>query len=109
MVNFMENMDKINLDEIELSKVKFNSKKNLTEMLDSEFLDDLNQEFGDINCISIVLNISSDEKPQTPKLIILNHKNDDAVINKVITAEFNAINSSENDDSLKKVINLLIK
>ena len=103
----MENMDEINWDKIELNHVKFNSKKNLTELIDDDFLQDLNSEFEDVNCINIILNLSNDSN-EPPKLLVLSHNNDEEVINKKVGVEFNSVNIS-GDEYIRKIINLLSK
>lgn len=100
--------DKLDLDNIKLSKVTFNSEKNLTELLNEDFLNKLNNEFEEMECINIVLHVSlGEEKPS--KLIVLNHKTDSDVENKQINAECNTIGPNQDDDEIKKIINLLIK
>lgn len=100
--------EEFNLEDIELFKVTFNSKKNLTELLDPTFLEELNDEFGNVNCINLILNVASPEESQSPKLLVLNHRNDEEIENKKISAELNTVKIS-NDKSLKKIIKLLSK
>lgn len=103
----MEDMDEINWEEIELNHVKFNSKKNLTELIDKDFLQDLTDEFEEVNCINIILNLSK-ENSEPPKLLVLSHNNDEEVINKKVGVEFNSVNIS-GDEYIRKIINLLSK
>lgn len=101
-------MDKIDWEEIELNHVKFNSKKNLTELIDDNFLKDLTSEFEDVTCINIILNISPKESNEPPRLLVLSHTNDEEVINKKVGVEFNSVNTS-GDEYIRKIINLLSK
>lgn len=104
----MVDIEKINWDEIDLTNVKFNSKKNLTELIDGDFLKELTSEFENVECINIILNMSSKDNNEPPKLLVLSHNNDKELINKKIGVEFKSLNSSGNE-YIKKVINLLSK
>ncbi|WP_413827227.1 hypothetical protein [Methanobrevibacter sp. UBA313] len=99
--------ENINLESLELSKVSFYSKMNINDMLNSEFLKELNNVFGEVKGINLTLDCTGGEdKP--PKLLSLSHKNSKNIEKKRLTVDFQyAGNSSDRD--IKKIIALLIK
>lgn len=107
----MVSKKELKLEDIELSKVSFNSKYNLTELLNETFLKELTDKFGNVECINFVINISPKDESQIPNLIMLSHKNDEDIKNKKISAELNTIkySNNNNNNNLKDVVELLIK
>lgn len=96
--------DQTNYDDLLISKVKFNSKNNLTEILHPEFLKELKEEFKEVKCVNIVLNTSETE---IPHILVISHGNDDELSNKIVTAELSSVGSLKTDEPLKKIIKVM--
>jgi len=93
-------------NKIGLLKVSVDAGKNVTDLLDENFLNKFKKEFDNVRAINLVLAVSNENSPED--LIILGHSSiQDSDDNKIIIDTNAQGISSGSDDLMKKVLDIL--